>query len=83
MRKALLVGVIVTGTTGASFYLSVPASAWFDCGARTSTARAYSYAPGTYRSYAPRTYRSYYYGGSYYRPRVLGYRSWGWRGRRW
>jgi hypothetical protein len=75
MRKSLLVGVVVTGTMGASLYLSVPASAWFDCGARTSTARAYSYAPGTYRSY--------YYGGSYYRPRVLGYRTWGWSGRRW
>jgi hypothetical protein len=87
MRKSVIVGLVAAGAMSTSVAMTIPASAWDDCG------RAYGYgyygydAPRVYTrvySYAvaPVIYRpeyrpAYYYGAAYYRPAVWGWRSWG------
>lgn len=80
MRKLMFVSLVVGGAMSATVSLSALASAWGDWCSRSSygyySPRTYSYAPVTYRScYRP----AFYYGASFYRPRVWGWRSWGGR----
>ena len=85
MRKSVLVGLVAGGAMSTSVAMTIPASAWDDCGrgygyygydAPRVYTRVYSYAvaPVIYRpEYRP----AYYYGAAYYRPAVWGWRSWG------
>jgi hypothetical protein len=94
VHKHTLVGVALVGAIYINIQATAPASAgWCDCGYRSygycgpraySRMYSYAYAPLLYRDYRP----AYFYGASFYRPRVWGWRSWGgrhwgWGGRAW
>ncbi len=93
VRRQTLVGLALVGAIYTNIPATTPASAgWCDCGYRAydyfaprvySRMYSYAYTPLLYRDYRP----AYFYGASFYRPRVWGWRSWGgqhwgWSGRR-
>ena len=75
MRRLILIALLTMGPLLALD--AKPASAcWGGYGYGYGAYRYSSYRPVYRRAYA---YRPAYAYGGYYRPRVLGWRSWGWR----
>jgi len=76
VRKSLKWGVAVVGGFCACTSLSASASAGDYCGTRYYDGARYAPRADSYRFYRPAG-RVGYYGGDYYRPRVLAWRTWG------
>lgn len=76
VHKAVFVGVAVAGMSFAGAFVSIPASAGHYCGPRHRAVIVV--VPRTHSHWHHRRYdRRAFYGGAFYGPRVLAWRSWG------
>jgi hypothetical protein len=76
VRKYVFAGVVVAGMWCVGAFLSTPASAGYYCG--RSHRAVMVVVPRPHSHWHHRRYdRRAFFGGTFYRPRVLGWRSWG------